>query len=229
MFRHLFERYFDNTSPESVASRLRLDRFERLNQFLKSLDLNKGEVIQILDIGGDDKYWKNMLKYLKDPVRVTLLNLVPYHNAMADPRIQAVVGDGRDLSPLFSDRSFDVVLSNSVIEHVGTFNDQKRMANEIRRVGKAYFVQTPNRYFPLEPHFLIPFFQFFPTNLKIYIAKTFKPGWYRNRKVEAAIEDAQQIRLLSKKELLHLFPDGEIWEEKMVGLTKSFIVYRDAK
>jgi hypothetical protein len=127
------------------------------------------------------------------------------------------------------DKSFDVVLSNSVIEHVGTLSDQKRMANEIRRVGKAYFIQTPNRYFPLEPHFLIPFFQFFPTNLKIYLAENFKPGWYRNRKIEAAIEDAQQIRLLSKKELMRLFPDGKIWEEKVMGLTKSFIVYKDIK
>ena len=60
----------------------------------------------------------------------------------------------------FKDKSFDAVFSNSVIEHVGTFEDQKMMANEVIRVTNFYFIQTPNLYFPIEPHFLVPFFQF---------------------------------------------------------------------
>ncbi len=223
MFRSLFSQIFDNTNPQSISSRLRTERFKRLNQLINRC--SEGKPLNILDIGGDDKYWNNMLNLLEVPVNITLINLVPYHH-IKNPRIKAIVGDGCDLSS-FANKSFDLVISNSVIEHVGTIHDQKRMASEIQRVGKGYFIQTPNRCFPLEPHFLIPFFQFLPTNLKIEIAKRYKPGWYRNRKVEAAVEDAQKIRLLSKKELMHLFPDGKIWEEKYWGITKSFVVYKE--
>ena len=71
------------------------------------------------------------------------------------------VGDAVDM-PGISDGAFDVVFSNSVIEHVETYENQRRMAAEIRRVGRRYFVQTPNRHFPLEPHFLVPGFQLLP-------------------------------------------------------------------
>lgn len=223
MFTYMFDFIFNNTNPKSIASSLRQKRFARLNRFLSHQ--YQGEVIKLLDIGGDDKYWSMMLDCLNLPVEITLLNIVPHHH-INDPRIQAMVGDGRDLS-MFSDKSFDVIISNSVIEHVGSFLDQKRMADEVQRVGKGYFIQTPNRYFPIEPHFLIPFFQFFPTGLKVNIAKNFKPGWYYNRKVEAAIEDARTIRLLSKRELRVLFPEGKIWEEKVLGMTKSFIVWHE--
>jgi hypothetical protein len=100
------------------------------------------------------------------------------------------------------------------------------MAGEIRRVGRAYYVQTPNRYFPIEPHFLLPFFQYYPRSLRVYLARNYQPGWYRSRQVEAAIEDAESIRLLTKKELQEIFPDGIIWQERLGLLTKSFVVYQ---
>ena len=115
--------------------------------------------LRILDVGGTEDFWQSMGFGDRDDMWVTLLNVTAV--ATSSPQFVSIAGDARDLSQ-FKRREFDVVFSNSVIEHVGDFADQKRMADEVQRVGKRYFVQTPNRYFPIEPHFLFPCFQFLP-------------------------------------------------------------------
>jgi hypothetical protein len=131
---------------------------------------------------------------------------------------------------MFSNKEFDIVYSNSVIEHVGSYNDQRQLANEVMRVGKKYFIQTPNLYFLIEPHFVFPLFQFLPIELRVWIVTHFSTGWYGkipDRK--QAKEIVSSIRLLNKKDFLNLFPEGNIWEEKILGLTKSFIAYGESK
>jgi len=65
--------------------------------------------------------------------------------------------------PAFADRSFDWVFSNAVIEHVGGIEEQRKFASEISRVARCgYFVTTPNKFFPIEPHTLLPLYQFLP-------------------------------------------------------------------
>jgi ubiquinone/menaquinone biosynthesis C-methylase UbiE len=135
------------------------------------------------------------------------------------------VGDARDLSQ-FADHEFDVVFSNSVIEHVGSVGDQQKMANEIRRVGRFYFVQTPNRGFPLEPHFMFPFFQFLPVSCRAKLLQKFNLGWIaRVPEFQNAKLVVQSIRLLTRRDLEQLFPEAEIFEERFLGLTKSFVAY----
>ncbi|MGQ0678386.1 MAG: class I SAM-dependent methyltransferase [Actinomycetota bacterium] len=141
------------------------------------------------------------------------------------PNFSCQIGDARTM-PQFENGQFDLVFSNSVIEHVGDLSDQKRMGQEIRRVGKRYFVQTPNRRFPIEPHFMFPLFQFFPEPLKVFLichlpithAKT---RWTR----EQALEVARDIRLLTHRELRMIFPHATIRRERVLGLSKSFMVY----
>ncbi len=141
------------------------------------------------------------------------------------PNFNSIVGDARDLKE-FKENQFDVVFSNSVIEHVGDYNDQLQMANEIRRVGKRYFVQTPNLYFPIEPHFVFPFFQFLPVEVKLWLITHFDLGFYQKiTNKQTALDAVTSIKLLNKKEFISLFPNAKIFEEKFFGLTKSFIVY----
>jgi len=127
----------------------------------------------------------------------------------------------------FADGEFDIVFSNSVIEHVGNDECRMQMAKEIQRVGKKYFVQTPNFYFPIEPHFMYPFFQFLPLPMKVWILTNIGR---RHKKVadrEKAKQIANGIYLLRKKELIKLFPQATIFEEKFLGLTKSFVAYEN--
>ena len=98
----------------------------------------------ILDVGGTPQIWR----LLGDRYQVTLLN--PDARELEQECYECVVGDGRSLE--FPDDSFDVAFSNSVIEHVGDWDDMQQMASELRRVGRCFYCQTPNKWFPVEPH-----------------------------------------------------------------------------
>lgn len=213
--------FADNTNRKSVAFQLRQKRFQL---FVDMLD-KFSTTVNILDIGGTQAYWE-ILKI--DPLiscklRVTLLNL--YQQEIRMDGFNSVIGDARSM-PEFRDKQFDIVFSNSTIEHVGNFEDQKNMAEEVVRVGKRYYIQTPNRYFPIEPHFVFPFFQFLPVNVRVWLVQNFKLGWFpkmldRNK----AFTEVNAIRLLTKSEVQALFSEANIFEEKYFGLTKSYIAY----
>ncbi|HZI33771.1 MAG TPA: methyltransferase domain-containing protein, partial [Candidatus Binatia bacterium] len=135
------------------------------------------------------------------------------------------IGDGCALK--YADKSFDIAYSNSVIEHLHTWENQKRFAAEIRRVGRGVFVQTPNRRFPIEPHFVTFFIHFLPPRLAKKLLPTFSfRGLFRSGDNNDLRKLANELRLLSLRELKELFPDCEIHREKWFGLTKSFIAVR---
>jgi hypothetical protein len=88
-------------------------------------------------------------------------------------------------------------------------------------------VQTPNRYFPIEPHFLFPGFQFLPERAKVFMLKRFRLGWFPRAKTdEEALGYAREITLLSRRQFSQLFPDGRIIDERFAGLVKSFTAVR---
>ncbi len=156
-------------------------------------------------------------------IRVVLLNLSTVE--VTFPNFTSVAGDARNM-PTFRDKEYDVVFSNSVIEHVGGFDQQRQMAEEVKRVGKRYFLQTPNRSFPIEPHFYVPFFQLLPLRLKLFLVLHFAFRLFRKKPdKQEAMEEISSIRTLTKRELRELFPEASIYSEKFLGLTKSFVVY----
>ena len=128
--------------------------------------------------------------------------------------------------------SFDIVHSNSLIEHVNTLGKQKNIADEIIRIGKNYFVQTPNYYFPVEPHFLFIGFQWLPIKTRAFLLRNFRLTLGRRKKIKnysKSLEVADSIRLLKKKEFRSLFPGAKIYIEKFFMLEKSFVVYQVSK
>ena len=154
-------------------------------------------------------------------LHVTLLNLHP--SASKSSRLATIVADARDLSCLATG-AFDVVFSNSVIEHVGGPSDQLAMAREVRRVGRYYCVQTPNRFFPVEPHFQFPLFQFLPRALRIALVRRASLGWHERVPDRAAAGRlVDSVRLLTVRQLATLFPDAVIDRERFLGLTKSLV------
>lgn len=221
---HFLRRLADNTRRDSLATRLRRRRFRRFHALVVRLDKKP---LRILDVGGTLNFWSTM-DYLdrRRDIELTLLNLSRTESPFS--HVVTVAGDARDMRA-FCDREFDLVFSNSVIEHVGDLGDQKRMADEVRRVGKGYFLQTPNLYFPIEPHFLFPYFQFLPLSVKVFLLRHFRIGWHGpTRDLQKAKRTATSVRLLKKSELARLFPDGRIVEERFLGLVKSFIVFKPA-
>ena len=216
LIKRLLLHFADNSRPGSLATRLRRRRFALFQTLLREAPPTP----RVLDVGGTVRFWETMGYGDSNPIELVLLNLKP----ASHPLWSTLVGDARDLSQ-FKDGEFDVVFSNSVIEHVGGFRDQTRMADEVRRVGRRYFVQTPNRYFPIEPHFLFPFFQFLPRRWRIFLVSHFDVGWAPGvTTAERAARKVDSIRLLTSRELRKLFPDAELHRERFLGLTKSFLV-----
>ncbi len=206
-----------------MATAMRRKRFALFLSLLERLP----RPITILDVGGTPNFWERMEfvdQEADSAVHVTLLN-VHYSQPIDHPNFTAMIGDATNMSNI-ANNAFDMVFSNSVIEHVGDFSQQQKMADEVQRVGKHYFLQTPNYYFPIEPHVLFPGFQWLPTQLRVFLLTHFKLGWVKRM---ADAKQAQQwvndTRLLRKRDLQKLFPDAQLYEEKLFGLTKSFIVY----
>ena len=107
------------------------------------------------------------------------------------------------------------------------WEEQQKFANEIRRVGKSYYVQTPNRHFFLEPHVLTPFFHFFPKRWQRRMVKHFTVrGLLETLSPETCDEFVYGTRLLSGAEMRQLFPDAEIMRESLLGMTKSWIAVK---
>jgi hypothetical protein len=216
---HYLGRIFDNRRSDSLATQMRQRRFALFRSLLEPLP----RPLRILDVGGVQAFWELMGFVGQNEFEIVLLNLATEHLNYANFR--SVAGDARDLSD-FADNEFDVVFSNSVIEHLGDFAGQQRMASEVQRVARRYFIQTPNRHFPLEPHFLFPWFQFLPRSLQVSMVQHFDMGWYRRQpEVQAATALVVEHRLLTEDELRRLFPTAELYHERFLGLTKSFVAY----
>lgn len=219
MFSYL-KKLADNKKAGSLADRLRRKRFALFLEMISGMP----RPLKIIDVGGTELFWERMGFTGQDNVEITLLNPAPAK--VSRKGFRCVIGDGRDMKQ-FRDNEFDLVFSNSVIEHVGSFDDQKRMAAEAGRIAPRLFLQTPNRYFPIEPHFLFPFFQFLPLRMQVRLLMNFNLGWYPKTPVKnKAANICRSIRLLSKTELKLLFPGAQISKENFYGLTKSYIVMK---
>ena len=172
---------------------------------------------RILDVGGNPLNWV----YLDIKPKITILNLEP--PAASLPRnFEYETGDARSMS--FADDSFDLCYSNSVIEHVGDWNDQQLVADEIRRVGRSYYVQTPNFFFFIEPHFIAPFIHWLPVPLRIRLVRYFTLWGLTHRPDRAEIESTvRETVLLSKRQMKVLFPEASFLPERVLGMQKSLI------
>lgn len=195
-------------------------RRRRMALFLERFRPQAG--MRILDVGGFPAFWQAA----DVPAHVTSLNLQPAEvPAEIRHRCTAIAGDGTNLP--YADGEFDIVFSNSVIEHLGTWEMQQKFSREVRRVGRRYWVQTPAREFPMEPHLIAPFFHWLPRGLQRGIAR-YTPWGLMTKPTPAQVESLlAELRLLNEREMRELFPDGEILREKAAGMTKSYTAIRN--
>lgn len=178
----------------------------------------------VLDVGGSAFIWQ----FARIRPKLTFLNLLPAVDKNRKDVMQ-VAGDGRMLP--FRDGAFDIVFSNSTIEHVGTFADQLQFASEIARVGRGYWVQTPDRRFPFEMHVMLPFVHYLPPHWQRAVVTRFT-GWEmlvphtKDIRRDYLKHFLTELRLLDSEDLQALFPSASIARERFFALPKSLIAYK---
>jgi len=216
----LLQKLSDPSRPGSIARRFRERRFAFFSRLLESVP----RPIRLLDIGGTESFWETMGFLGSGNIEITICNVTPLPPP-GHPGVRLVQADACELG-IFRDGEYDVVFSNSVIEHVGDMSRCRAMADEVQRVGRRYFVQTPNRHFPIDPHFPFPFFQFLPLAARTFLVQRLPLAWVGQiRDPVNARAAAQSVRLLTEAELRSLFPGCEVYREKFLGMTKSFVAY----
>lgn len=137
----------------------------------------------------------------------------------------------------FEDQYFDIVYCSSVIEHVTIPKEeiwsckspeefrrrswirQKGFAAELQRLGKQYFVQTPNKWFLIESHTWLPFMGWLPRNLVIPAIRAANKVWIKST--------TPDWNLLTVSEMRELFPEATLELERVAGMVKSIMaIYR---
>jgi hypothetical protein len=210
----------DDSSETSISHRMRSQRFARFERLAAGLP----RPLSIIDIGGTNEFWEQRGWADREGVTITTVNLTAQERRFDN--VIPTVGDATDLSN-FADGEFDLAFSNSVIEHLFTFESQQRMAAEVSRVASAYWVQTPNFWFPMEPHFLMPAWHWMPVSLRIAILRRRGVGWMGRCPDPADARRAvEEVRLMRRRELARLFPEAELIPERFGGLVKSWTAIR---
>lgn len=185
----------------SITTKIRRENFELFRSLVSLYDRK----VKILDLGGTQEYWE-MMKFT-DNINVTLVNLEDINVTRTNFTFIKEDIFNIDLKKF----DCDIIFSHSLIEHI----NHEKFAEIIRNSNKTYFIQTPNKYFPFEPHFLMPLIQFFPVQIRFWLVKTLRK--------EMNPEEVKTIKLLSKKDLIRLFPNSEIYGSKIFGIRQSFI------
>ena len=215
----MFKLLVNHHKKNSFVNQFRQKRFELLKNGIEKL-IQKDH-FKILDIGGDIQYWKN-IGWQHPACKIHLLNL--YESKVPEnetDQFSSSVGNGLSLE--YKKGEVDLIFSNSVIEHVGSYANQQIFASEVRRVSDKYIVQTPSIWFPLEPHSLIPLFQFLPHSIRALLIMTFNINYFPKAKTyKAAIKVSHSTLMFTHKRFKQLFPEAEIQVERFLGIPKSY-------
>jgi hypothetical protein len=214
----------DQATAGSFSNTRRSRRFAAFAALIDGLLEQREGSVRILDIGGTNSFWEQRGWAGRDRVEVVLVNLEA--EAREHENIDPRAGDATDLSE-FPDGSFDVVFSNSVIEHLQTRDRQAAMAAEVRRLAPVYWIQTPNFWFPVEPHFLTPGWHYLPVAARVALLRRRRWGWRGPLPERARAEEAvREIRLMRGSELTRMFPEATLQRERIGPFVKSFVALR---
>lgn len=215
----------DSNDPKSISARIRAYRIRQFDRYATNSGIKNASV---LDLGGTFNYWKMNAPFISKGL-IKSIDIV--NTSINEKRTESIAGMTVHLySGNALDRTslqwvhYDIVHSNSVIEHVGNLRLQKRMADLIREIGEYYWIQTPAKSFPLEPHFYFPFFAYLPLSIRTLLHMKLNLGFKLKNSIwlESRME-CEETRLLTKTEFKHLFKEGHILEEKLIGMCKSYI------
>ncbi|MGW7820460.1 class I SAM-dependent methyltransferase [Streptomyces puniciscabiei] len=216
--RALRNRFVD--APGSLGERLRTARWERFRRCFPGI-----ENMSVVDLGGTAEMW------LRAPVRakhVHLINLEEHPAGLPDwiTAENADVTDPAVAAALSSQGGYDLVFSNSTIEHVGGHSQRRGFVAAVERLAPLHWIQTPYRYFPVEPHFVAPGFQFLPLAARARLVRHWPLVHSRPDSPESAMNAVINIELLTRAEMRYLFPRSVLLSERVLGAPKSLIAVR---
>ncbi|MET8156598.1 class I SAM-dependent methyltransferase [Sphaerisporangium sp. NPDC005289] len=201
-------------APDSLGAKARARRW---NWFAQSFpDLSE---MSVIDLGGTAGAW------LRAPVRPAHVHVVNLEKPPTELPgwLRADVADACELPAAILDTKYDLVFSNAVIEHVGGHLRRQMFADSVHRLAGRHWVQTPYRYFPVEPHFLFPGFQYLPIAVRTSLLRRWPLVHTPTSDREAARNIVMEVELLSITEMRHYFPSSQIRFERLGGLVKSVI------
>lgn len=206
-----FARFIDPNRAGSFTHNCRQHRIEEFKRRFPAL-----ADMDVLDLGGTADSWRAAGLRAKS---LTLVNLDPFAEA-EEPWMHTIQGD----ACIGGFGKFDLVFSNSLLEHLGGHAKRQQFADVVRESAPAWWVQTPYRYFPVEPHWVFPWFQFLPFRARTALTRRWDLGHMpaRNDPAEAA-ELVASVELISATEMRSYFPESEIWFERFAGLPKSLV------
>jgi SAM-dependent methyltransferase len=188
-----------------------------MHRFCGAFGVEPGSLV--LDIGGTPEIWS----VSPTRPRLLILNILP--PASRTPGVMYVQADARRLP--FPDGAFPIVFSNSVMEHVGNYQNQRQFAAEIRRVGRRYFIQTGNRRFPLEIHLMTPFVHWLPKAWQRRLIRNFTVrGWLGRPSAQEVEAFLREVRLPTEREMRDCFPGATIWYERVLSMKKALIAVK---
>ena len=203
----------DVNSERSLSGRARARRWQHLVEAFPSFS-----EMRVLDLGGTPESWQ--LAPVR-PKALTTVNLEPLESW--SPQITAIQGDACDLPNSVARDHFDLVFSNSVLEHVGGHAGRQRLVDNVHSLGDRHWVQTPYRYFPIEPHWLFPGLQWLPYEARVQVSMRWNRGHIRTHTRAEAQDQVDEIDLLGISQMRRYFPASVIWYERFAGLIKSLV------
>ncbi|ASW56439.1 class I SAM-dependent methyltransferase [Plantactinospora sp. KBS50] len=205
--------------PHSWAARRR----ERRRGWLLRCFPDLAEM-SVLDLGGRLSSWQ---RAPVRPKRLHVVNLEPAGGLVPD-WAQVDQADACDLPAHLTLGRYDLVFSNSVLEHVGGHERRLRFAETVHALADAHWIQTPYRYFPVEPHWILPGMQFLPVPARVALARRWPLGHTPVRERTDIEHAVLWTELLSQAEMRHYFPRSRLVVERLAGLPKSLIAIRGA-
>lgn len=215
---------YNYKNEAGLAFGLRKKRGAIFKEFLERKFKDK-KGLRIVDFGGTETFWKSVgYDYLRErEIKITVVNLkdIDVENTDIFSSMAA------DATRFAADEKYDICFSNSCIEHVGMVSDMARFGEAVRNSADAYFVQTPSYFFPVEPHFFFVGFQWLPITIRAWLLRTFSFGHHtKHPDYLGSFIVAQSSYLLNRKLFAAIFHDAEVQNEKILGLTKSFIAVK---
>ena len=206
----------DVNSTRSLSGRARARRWQHLSETFPSFS-----EMRVLDLGGTPKSW---LFAPVLPKSVTTVNLLPLESTAVG--ITAIRGDACDLPRAVQGDRFDLVFSNSLLEHLGGHVRRQQFVANVHGLADRHWVQTPYRYFPVEPHWLFPGMQWLPYAARVQISMRWNRGHIRTYTCADAQEQVDEIDLIGISQMRRYFPSSVIWYERFAGLVKSLVAIR---